>query len=581
MNIKEPIEIAKDVYWVGHNIPDDPFQCHVYLIKNGKDSVLIDPGSKLTYKETRRKIKQLMDINDIKYFICHHQDPDIVGCMQDIFYEVGTKDKYIITHWRIWALLKHYDWNVPLYEIEENACKLKIGEKTLQFISTPYLHSPGAFCTFDEQTQTLFSSDLFGGFTKEFELFAKSANDYFEKMKPFHEHYMPSSAILNHGLDRIEEVEPINLIAPQHGSIIKKEFIKPVIEQLRKLKCGLFSDFRYTRDVEKLSRLKSALDEVLEIIAYQENFFGVANKIIDSINHFYNIDYINAFVVNDKNDKIISINSAKHSISTIEGKKKVENMLNASYYLKNGGIFYKQSTLHQMFNIDEPSYVFPIKDKNHKHYGVCFIAFNTANVSIPKDLEVMTKFEIPISMAVLNERQMFCLEKESQKFYEESIKDQLTGLFNRRYMEMFKELEFKRVKRFNQILSVIMLDIDDFKIVNDAYSHQAGNIVLKEIAKAIKNSIRATDIPIRFGGEEFLLFLPNTDTEGALKVAEKIRTSIENLKTEFADNIITLTISGGIASTMEKANSIDELIEFVDKRLYKAKKSGKNRIVSS
>lgn len=579
MDIREPIEIAEDIYWVGCNIPDDPFQCHVYLIKNGKESVLIDPGSKLTYKETRRKIKQLMDINDIKYFICHHQDPDIVVCMQDIFDEVGTKDKYIITHWRIWALLKHYDWNVKLYEIEENACKLKIGKKTLQFISTPYLHSPGAFCTFDKQTQTLFSSDLFGGFTEKFELFAKSADDYFQKMKPFHEHYMPSSAILNHGLDRIEEVEPINLIAPQHGSIIKKEFIKPVIERLRKLKCGLFIDFRYTKGVEKLSRLKEALDKILEIIAYQENFFSVANKIIDSINNFYSIDYIKAFVVNDKEDKILAMDSDKHSVYIMDNQTNVRNMLNAAYYLKNGGIFYKQSTLHQMFNIDEPSYVFPIKDKNHKHYGVCFIAFNTVNVSVPKDLEVMAKFEIPISMAVLSERQMFCLEKENKKLYEDSMKDQLTGLFNRRYMDIFKDIEFERVTRFKQSLSVVMFDIDHFKTINDTYSHQAGDVVLKKIAETIKNSIRSIDVLIRYGGEEFLLFLPNTDIKGAINVAEKIRKSIENLKIKFLNDTITCTISGGIASTKENMKNMDQLIALADERLYKAKNLGRNAIV--
>jgi flavorubredoxin len=84
LDITRPIEIATDVFWVGYNIPNDEFQCHTYLIRNGRESIWIDPGSMLTYQVTMDKIRTLLDPNDIKYFICNHQDPDIASCLTDV-----------------------------------------------------------------------------------------------------------------------------------------------------------------------------------------------------------------------------------------------------------------------------------------------------------------------------------------------------------------------------------------------------------------------------------------------------------------------------------------------------------------
>ncbi len=580
MRLDNPVEIAEDIYWVGNKIANDPFQCHVYLIKNGKESVLIDPGSRITYQETRRKIAKLVELNDIKYFICHHQDPDIVGCMYDILDEIDSRNKYLVTHWRAWALLKHYNWNISLYEVEENGWTLIAGDRKLRFIFTPYMHFPGAFCTYDKKTHVLFSSDIFGGFTDELELFSKDAEDYFKKMKPFHEHYMPSNVILNHGLNRIEQCYPIELIATQHGSIIKKEHIKPIIANLRKLKCGLFGDYVDTKEIIALSELNSALNDIINIVAYDENFFDIIHKIITALNKFYSIEYIRAYVADDDEENILVMDSEEKSIKIIDDKIKTRNMLNACCYLKNGGVFYNSNSLHSMFNIKDKSYTFPIKDKQDKYHGVCFIVFNYSNVNnLSSYLEVMSKFEIPISMAVLKQKHLFSLENQNKKLYEESIKDQLTGLYNRKYMNMFACQELSRSKRFNQTLSVMMIDIDHFKKINDTFSHQAGDVVLQKIAATIRNIIRSTDMPIRYGGEEFVLLLPDTTKDNAYKAAEKIRKAVENTTVNFGENKIKCTISIGVASTEDSANSIEHLILIADNRMYKAKESGRNTIV--
>jgi len=120
IDTQHAVEIANRVWWVGHYLPGDKFQCHVYLIENGNESVLIDPGSQLTFDGTLRKIEEVMPFSQIRYFICHHQDPDIAGAMSLVEQKIEREDCLLITHWRVAALLKHYALITPFWLIEEN-----------------------------------------------------------------------------------------------------------------------------------------------------------------------------------------------------------------------------------------------------------------------------------------------------------------------------------------------------------------------------------------------------------------------------------------------------------------------------
>jgi flavorubredoxin len=228
IDITKPIEIAEDIFWIGYVVPNDPFQCHVYVVRNGDESILIDPGSMITFPIVLEKLFCVTPLKNIRYIILHHQDPDIVGCYSTLESIFPKGERFIITHWRTETLLKHYQWKTPFYSIDKHNWKLKAGDRELEFVFTPYAHFPGAFCTFDKKTRTLFSSDIFGAISDKFLLFAEDDEDYYSGVELFHKHYMPSKLILNYTLDKIEEKNP-ELIAPQHGSIIKKEMIKPII----------------------------------------------------------------------------------------------------------------------------------------------------------------------------------------------------------------------------------------------------------------------------------------------------------------------------------------------------------------
>lgn len=157
----------------------------------------------------------------------------------------------------------------------------------------------------------------------------------------------------------------------------------------------------------------------------------------------------------------------------------------------------------------------------------------------------------------------------------QAITDPLTGIFNRRYFEENILKEAERSLRLKQPFSLISMDLDYLKKINDTYGHQFGDLAIKTIANVLKREARSIDIPARIGGEEFNLLLPGVDSKGAAIAAERIRKSIEN---QALDTIGGITASVGVATFLEHSDRIDELMELADQAMYKAKLNGRNQV---
>ncbi|MDD5211405.1 MAG: GGDEF domain-containing protein [Sulfuricurvum sp.] len=166
------------------------------------------------------------------------------------------------------------------------------------------------------------------------------------------------------------------------------------------------------------------------------------------------------------------------------------------------------------------------------------------------------------------------------KLRDSSLRDGATRLYNRRFLEEFIDKTAEQALRSNVAYSILMIDIDFFKMVNDTYGHDCGDIVIKSLAEILQTSVRKADLPIRYGGEEFLVLLHNTTPEGALQVGEKIRTQFGAKKYHFGADTVTKTLSIGIAHFPSDADSIWKVIKFADLALYEAKNTGRNRVVS-
>jgi len=336
MDFSKAIEIAKNIYWVGMYLKNDPFQCHPYFIDNGDASILIDPGSMLEFDAVVKKINSISTMHHIKYIILHHQDPDLAASVPEMEKRIHRNDLQIITHSRMVPLVKHYLIKSDYYEIDKHHHTLESGTLKLDFIPTPYCHSPGAFVTYEPQTKTLFSGDIFGGIEESWEFYAK--DDYFEKAKQFHAEYMPSRDIFNYSLSKIEALD-MKIIAPQHGSIIKKEQIPSLIEQMKNLECGLYVEKEYRDEllytIEALKQKDMALISSLKELKEKEEFLFQKAKMADMGEMIGNIahQWRQPLAINNTIISILQEKSQREILQNSELLSKLKEMENNIQYM--------------------------------------------------------------------------------------------------------------------------------------------------------------------------------------------------------------------------------------------------------
>jgi two-component system cell cycle response regulator len=161
----------------------------------------------------------------------------------------------------------------------------------------------------------------------------------------------------------------------------------------------------------------------------------------------------------------------------------------------------------------------------------------------------------------------------------QTLIDDLTRLYNVRYLYQTLDNEIRRARRYGSAVSVVFMDLDGFKLVNDIYGHRAGSVTLTEVAEVITLSVREADFVARYGGDEFVLMLPETPAERALQVAERVRSQIAGHR--FTGGVgaeIYLTASFGVASFPEHAAEAEKLIELADAAMYEAKQHNKNNV---
>jgi len=166
-----------------------------------------------------------------------------------------------------------------------------------------------------------------------------------------------------------------------------------------------------------------------------------------------------------------------------------------------------------------------------------------------------------------------------EEIYRLTIIDGLTQVYNKRYLLEFLDREMARALRHQRSLSLVMLDIDHFKKINDTYGHLAGDYVLREMAAALKTRIRKEECFARYGGEEFVLALPETSHENTLFLADKLRKIVEQHQFLFEGKRITVTFSADVADLKAAHDSALSFIKEADVKLYEAKKEGRNRVV--
>jgi diguanylate cyclase len=195
-----------------------------------------------------------------------------------------------------------------------------------------------------------------------------------------------------------------------------------------------------------------------------------------------------------------------------------------------------------------------------------------------EEIEKLKKINLSLKMNLEKAMRNIDLERESlEKVKVKVYRDSLTGLYLREYLQVKLKENLYYMERYVRIFSLFMIDVDDFKDINDKFGHQIGDNVLWQIGNLIKKNIRSSDIPVRYGGDEFVILMPETDINSAKKVAEKFTDKMSKVIFKKKDEEFKVTFSIGL-TCVRKDDTLDSIMERVDAALYSSKRSGKNSI---
>ncbi len=231
------VEIAPDIFWTGYFMEDEALHCNPYLIRNGEDSILIDPGSVPDFPVVGRKLFSIIRPEWVSTIILNHQDPDLCASVP-IFESLREDYNYnVIAHRKTIYLLKHYGIKGNFFRVEDGITDYTTpGGRKLQFISTPFAHFAGAVMTFDVKSRVLFTGDILGGVGAEWHLYHDEKA--LLNMKAFLQGFMPTNKALRYALVRMRDCQA-DVFAPQHGQIILKHQFAEILDALWNLPCGL------------------------------------------------------------------------------------------------------------------------------------------------------------------------------------------------------------------------------------------------------------------------------------------------------------------------------------------------------
>jgi diguanylate cyclase (GGDEF)-like protein len=545
-------------------------QAYAYLLLDKKRSkgILFDLGPYTKRHKTIENVRKIIDPKGINYVVLSHPDIDVIGFINELI-EIN-KDITIVTTEINLPLLKTFIQRLPKINIIKEECEYNLNDIRLLFVPTPNVHTPGSFIVYCYDNKCIFSFDLFSGFYRGGSLFAED-REYLVEVEKFINAYFQDRFEVSRILDRLLKLD-IEWICPHHGKIIGKDLIEDVFRLYYSTYYKISTDnpnLEFVKITSSIIRDLSKSTGINYYPSYDEkrlSFVSIIKKNISELtgNSLDIVIYAkttnNVIIIEESHIKVEEINNYKDIITfntllkfrileekiTIFGKELEPRVLSIPIIKQTGEIIVV--VLHNLQKDIETDKIAIVE-------------------SIIKDLEYILTSKV---------KELACI-KEREDLVEMATRCKLTRLYNRNFFETDAKKEFLKANRYNYPLSLIMLDIDDFKKINDIYGHIIGDIVLKELSKTIVENIRKVDIPVRYGGDEIIILLPYTPKSRAVKIAERIKKNLAKHPIETPDGPIKINISVGITE-YKRGESVEETLKRVDNALYTSKRQGKNKI---
>lgn len=418
-----------------------------------------------------------------------------------------------------------------------------------------------------------------------------SSDEVYDFVKNANEDYIYKN--FREGSYTLEDLDLSYFILSDKKSNIKYSKFTKDINNTEKANFSSFIIDKF-KDINKINKIMIYKDEAYYISKnpiYKTDYENSSNgfvylgskidtKIIEDLAQgFTNIKFISGPQINAK--KINQSNNQTVSLKTKNKYKKINNLnINElSFYDYNSNILFTVKVEKEITLIDKTKI-------NILIIFICLVLFslisllyfsnNYKHLLKEKEKSIYEIIENKTSEMKLQVRE---LEKSNENLYEIAHTDHLTQTMNRRNFFIHAQTSFNQAQKNNELLCVVMIDIDNFKMFNDKYGHNVGDKVLVLFAKNIKNNISEKTILGRLGGEEFALIIKNTSLEDAIKKAEKLKTKIEEIELKEDGKILKITASFGVSDN-QNCENIDEMLQKADKLLYSAKESGRNLVRS-
>jgi diguanylate cyclase (GGDEF)-like protein len=364
------------------------------------------------------------------------------------------------------------------------------------------------------------------------------------------------------------------------------------LQYARMAAVAILSTHRYEL-LQQASRERSLLYEIMEFISAALLPTQLLSKVADKLNSYFCAQAVAAFSV----QRLVQLNKTTEVLSRNFTRTDMDNLTAifaerwpatfADRGLTNAGDDQSEKTLDEldrqkafavMFSGGKSIYILPLYSRDLLQGIIVLLWDYNRRIENYSNMEELIRIVASQTAFGLERYHLYAGVKKI------GLTDELTGLSNRRMFNYLMEREINRSRRYVRPLSLVMIDIDHFKKINDTWGHQVGDMVLRELGALMRENFRKLDVPVRYGGEEFAAILPETPLEEAIQFAERFRMIVENSVFMHGKNRITVTISLGIASIgnspiSEELDS-DQLLQYADRALYQAKQNGRNRIAA-
>lgn len=332
----------------------------------------------------------------------------------------------------------------------------------------------------------------------------------------------------------------------------------------------------FEQKAEKARRQAEALQEAMAELASQLDLSQVLRRILVTLKKVLNYDSATLFLKIEENLKVVAARGFTNTARLIDKTFPADDNLLREIQKLNQPLILQDASQEPRFKKWEGSefvrgWMGVPLIRHGQFIGLMTLDSENVGAYIQDDAIIAQTFADEAAIVIENAR----LYERAQIL---ATSDGLTGIYNRRHFYELAKNEFERSQRYHNALSVVMIDIDHFKYINDKFGHSAGDQVLIQFVNRVKNELRSTDILARYGGEEFAILLLESDQDEALQVAERIREVIAKDPFELQAAQPYITISLGVATNEEDVDQLDMLIDRSDKALYDSKQFGRNRV---